>query len=390
MRTYLLIAAVAFVVSAALTPALRALGQRTMADIPLRARDMHSEHIPKLGGVAMIAGLLAALGLASRSSFLSGVFTRPDVILGLCLASLLILVLGVADDLFDLRWYIKLGGQLGAAIIMAASGVRLEVLPVGWWHVDNPAWQSVLAVFLMALTMNAINFVDGLDGLAAGIAAIGSCAFFIYCYMLARDVNQYDHSNLGALLMAALLGASLGFLVHNFNPAKIFMGETGALIIGLVMSVAAIVVTADIQALDRFRFRNVPAYMPIVLPLAVIMLPVLDLGLSVVRRAAHGRSPFSADRGHLHHKLIDGGYTHRGAVLVLYLWSALIAFGTVALNRVPARILAPIWCLLLIAAAILTLSPWLRRLLVRRSLARARLAALERQRARLGNDFDNG
>jgi len=379
MRTYLLIAAVAFAVAAALTPALRALGQRTMADIPLRSRDMHSAHIPKLGGVAMIAGLLAGLGLASRSSFLAGVFTRPDVILGLCLAALLILVIGVADDLFDLRWYVKLAGQLAAALIMAASGVRLEVLPVGWWHISHPAWQVVIAVFLMVLTMNAINFVDGLDGLAAGIAAIGSSAFFLYCYMLARDVNQYDHSNLGALLMAVLLGSSLGFLVHNFNPAKIFMGETGAMVIGLVMSVAAIVVTTDIQALDRFRFRNVPAYMPIMLPLAVILLPVLDLVLSVIRRTARGKSPFSADRGHLHHKLVDGGYTHRGAVLLLYLWSALVAFGTVALNRVPAAILLPIWAVLLLGAAVLTVHPWVSRRLALRSIARARSIAMERR-----------
>lgn len=379
MRVYLLITAVAFVVAAALTPALRALGQRTMADIPLRARDMHTEHIPKLGGVAMVGGLLAGLGVASQSPFLSGVFTKPDVILGLVLACLLILVIGVADDLYDIRWYYKLLAQLGAALVMALSGVRLEVLPVGWWHVSDPFWQISLAMFLMVLTMNAINFVDGLDGLAAGISVIGSSAFFLYCYMMAREVNQYDHANLGALLMAVLLGASLGFLVHNFNPAKIFMGETGAMLIGLVMAVAAIVVTTDLQALDRMRFRNVPAYMPILLPLAVVLLPVLDLSLSVVRRTARGKSPFSADRGHLHHKLVDGGYTHRGAVLVLYLWSALLAFGAVALNRIPANILLPIWGVLLLGAGALTVHPWVRRKLSVRSVAKARKLAMERR-----------
>ncbi|RKW71851.1 MraY family glycosyltransferase [Galactobacter caseinivorans] len=378
MRVYLLIVAVAFVVSASLTPLVRSIGARTMADIPLRARDMHAEHIPKLGGVAMIAGLLAALGVASQSPFLAGVFTRPDLLMGLVLACLLILVLGVADDLFDLRWYFKLAGQVGAALIMAVSGVRLEVLPVGWWHVAEPGWQIALSVFLMVLTMNAINFVDGLDGLAAGIAAIGSGAFFVYCYALARDVNQYDHSNLGALLMAMLFGASLGFLVHNFNPAKIFMGETGAMVIGLIMAVAAIAVTTDVQALDRFRFRNVPAYMPILLPIAVIILPLLDLVLSIVRRTARGKSPFSADRGHLHHKLVDGGYTHRGAVLLLYLWSSLIAFGTVALSWVDLAILLPIWGALLLGAALLTLSPWIRRRLSQRSLAKARRLDIER------------
>lgn len=380
MRVYLLIMAVAFVVSAALTPALRSVGRLTMAE--LRERDVHTEQTPKLGGVAMIAGILVALGLASQSPFLSGVFTRPDVILGLVLACLLILVIGVADDLIDMRWYYKLAGQLGAALIMAISGVRLEVLPVGWFHISSPGWQIALAVFLMVLTMNAINFVDGLDGLAAGIAAIGALAFFTYCYMMAREVNQYDHANLGALLMAVLLGASLGFLVHNFNPAKIFMGESGAMVIGLVMSVAAIVVTSDLQALDRYRFRNVPAYMPILLPIAVIILPLLDLSLSIVRRTARGKSPFSADRGHLHHKLIDGGYTHKGAVLLLYLWSALIAFGAVALNRIPAAVLLPIWAVLLLGAALITVHPWIRSRLSRRSVAKARRIVMERRERR--------
>lgn len=365
MRVYLLLMAISFVVAVTVTPVLRAVGVRTMADIPLRARDMHAEHIPKLGGVAMIAGVLAALGVASRAPFLSGVFTRPDLLLGLVLALLLILVIGVADDLYDLPWVVKLAGQVGTALIMAVSGARLEVLPVGWWHVSQPAWQIAMAVLLMVATMNAINFVDGLDGLAAGIAAIGSAAFFLYCYLLARDVNQYDHSNLGALLMAMLLGASLGFLVHNFNPARIFMGETGAMMIGLMMSVATIAVTADVQALESFRFRNVPAYMPILLPVAVMLLPLLDLVLSVVRRTARGKSPFSADRGHLHHKLVDGGYTHRGAVLVLYLWSALIAFGTVSLNWVPAGVLLPVWAVLLVGAVLITVHPWIRRRLRR-------------------------
>jgi UDP-GlcNAc:undecaprenyl-phosphate GlcNAc-1-phosphate transferase len=371
--------AVTFAVSASMTPLVRAVGMRTMADIPLRSRDMHAEHIPKLGGVAMIAAVFVGLAMASQAPFLSGIFTRPDTILGLVLALLVVLVIGVADDLFDLHWSIKMLGQFGTALLLALSGVRIEVLPVGWFQLEQPFWQVSVAVVVMVAMMNAINFVDGLDGLAAGIAAIGASAFFLYCYLLSRDVNQYDHSNLGALLMMLLLGSSLGFLVHNFNPAKIFMGETGAQMIGLMMAVAAISVTADIQALDHFRFRNVPAYMPILLPLAVILIPVIDMISAVIRRTARGTSPFSADRGHLHHKLVDGGYTHRGAVLLLYLWSAIVAFGTVSLNWLRADILLPLMAGALVVAAVITVSPWIRRRINLRSAAKARRLAEERR-----------
>ncbi|MGO3139663.1 MAG: MraY family glycosyltransferase [Galactobacter sp.] len=382
MRVYLLMLAVSFAVSASVTPLVRAVGMRTMADIPLRSRDMHQEHIPKLGGVAMIAGVLVGLAMASQAPFLSGIFTRPDIVLGLVLALLIVLVIGVADDLFELHWSIKMLGQLGTALLLAFSGVKIEVLPVGWFMLENPFWQIAVAVVVMVAMMNAINFVDGLDGLAAGIAAIGASAFFLYCYLLARDVNQYDHANLAALLMILLLGASLGFLVHNFNPAKVFMGETGAQMIGLVMAVAAIGVTTDVQALDGFRFRNVPAYMPIVLPLAVILIPVTDMVASVIRRTAKGNSPFTADRGHLHHKLVDGGYTHRGAVLLLYGWSAIVAFGTVSLNWVPASILLPIMAVALVGATLVTVQPWIRRHTARRSAAKLRQMS-EQRRGRL-------
>ncbi|MGO3151551.1 MAG: MraY family glycosyltransferase [Galactobacter sp.] len=382
MRVYLLMLAVSFAVSACVTPLVRAVGMRTMADIPLRSRDMHHEHIPKLGGVAMIAAVLVGLAMASQAPFLSGIFTRPDIVLGLVLALLVVLVIGVADDLFDLHWSIKMVGQFGTALLLAFSGVRIEVLPVGWFMLQNPFWQIAVAVLVMVAMMNAINFVDGLDGLAAGIAAIGASAFFLYCYLLAKDVNQYDHSNLAALLMVLLLGASLGFLVHNFNPAKIFMGETGAQMIGLVMAVAAISVTTDVQALDGFRFRNVPAYMPILLPLAVILIPVIDMVAAVIRRTARGTSPFTADRGHLHHKLVDGGYTHRGAVLLLYVWSAIVAFGTVSLNWIPATISLPVMAVALVAAALVTASPWIRKRFSIRSAAKARRMA-EQRRGRL-------
>ncbi|MET1034872.1 MAG: MraY family glycosyltransferase [Arthrobacter sp.] len=361
MKIYLLLIAVACVASFALTPVMRRAGLLVMGAAPLRDRDVHVMPIPKLGGVAIVAAIVIGLGVASQIEFLEGVFTDSRPVMGVLVAAGLVLAIGVADDIWDLRWYFKLVGQTLVGLVVAFSGIRLEAMPVGWIHIQNTTLQIVLTVFLVVLTMNAINFVDGLDGLAAGMAAIGASAFFIYSYVLARTINQFDHSNFSALLMALLLGACLGFLPHNFNPARIFMGESGAMIIGLMMSVAAIAVTADLDALGGFRFRNVPAYMPILLPIAVILLPLADLLLAVIRRTATGRSPFSADRGHLHHKLVDGGYTQRQAVLLLYLWSALVAYGVVSFNFFDWRVLVPVLAVLLVAAAYLTLQPWLSR-----------------------------
>ncbi|MBB5597425.1 MraY family glycosyltransferase [Neomicrococcus lactis] len=309
----------------------------------------------------MIIALLAGIAISSQLEFLEGIFASPEPINGIVLACLVVLVVGVTDDVFDLRWYWKMLGQATAALAIALNGIRLEAMPVGWIHIRNEPLQIFLTVFIIVLTMNAINFVDGLDGLAAGVAAIGAAAFFIYSYVLARTINEFDHSNLSALLMALLLGASLGFLIHNFYPASIFMGESGAMLIGLIMATGALAVTADVDALDSFRFRNVPSFMPIILPIAVIILPLVDLATAVVRRTASGRSPFSADRGHLHHKLIDGGWTQRQAVLLLYLWSSLIAFGTVAFNFVDSVILLPSLAVLILIAVYITSNPWQRR-----------------------------
>lgn len=361
MRIYLLLIAISFVISFALTPVMRAVGSHFVVPAALRERDIHKRPIPKLGGVAMVLAVLVGIGVASQLEFLEGIFTNPQPINGIILACLIVLIVGVIDDVFDLRWYWKMAGQATAALTIALHGIRLEAMPVGWIHIRNEPLQIFLTVFIIVLTMNAINFVDGLDGLAAGVAAIGAAAFFIYSYVLARTINEFDHSNLSALLMALLLGASLGFLLHNFYPASIFMGESGAMLIGLIMATAAIAVTADLGALDAFRFRNVPSYMPIILPIAVILLPLVDLATSVVRRTASGRSPFSADRGHLHHKLIDGGWTQRQAVLLLYLWSALVAFGTVAFNFVDSALLIPVLIVLFLAAAYITSNPWQRR-----------------------------
>ncbi len=361
MRAYLLVIAVTALMCAATTPAVRRLALHGRAYTPRRLRDVHTRAVPKLGGMAMVFAALTGFTVAGTIPFMDGIFADSRPLHGLLVALGVVVITGLVDDLWDLRWWGKLTGQIAAALAVAVGGIRVEAMPVGWIAVGSELAQIALTVFVIVLTMNAINFVDGLDGLAAGVALIGGSAFFVYSYLLTRTIDQFDYSNLATLLMALLVGATAGFLPYNVYPARIFMGETGALLIGLLLSTAAVAVTADVGALGGFRFRNVPAYMPILLPLAVLALPLLDLVTSVIRRTARGSSPFTADRGHLHHKLVDGGYTHPQAVALLWLWSFLVSWGAVSLNFVDDAIVLPVLGAVLLATAAVVMHPGRRR-----------------------------
>ncbi|MDQ3485981.1 MAG: undecaprenyl/decaprenyl-phosphate alpha-N-acetylglucosaminyl 1-phosphate transferase, partial [Actinomycetota bacterium] len=183
-------------------------------------------------------------------------------------------------------------------------------------------------------TVNAVNFVDGLDGLAAGVVGISALAFFLYCYQLA-NLNGVNMATTGALLSAALAGACTGFLAHNFHPARVFMGDSGSMLIGLVLSATAITVTTQFSdtdialGADGARASLLPMLLPVALPILILIVPLVDLLLAVVRRTRAGRSPFAPDKQHLHHRLLEIGHSHRRAVLIMWLWAGLIAFGTV-------------------------------------------------------------
>ena len=378
MRVYLLVLIISGAISFVLTPLMRRIGQQVAHRQEVRARDVHTTVMPRLGGVAMLLAICAGLALASKIPFTTGIFTQQTLWFGIFSALTVILVMGVLDDLFDLPWWVKLLGKIGAALMVAMNGISIQALPVGWIHITQPWLQVLLTVVLIVGTMNAFNFVDGLDGLATGMTVLGGSAFFIYTYLLTRSINEYDFSNVATLLMAVLIGAAAGFLPHNLYPARIFMGEVGSTLLGFIMAIAAILVTADVGALDGFRFRNVPAYMPIVLPISVMLVPIIDMLVTVTRRTARGVSPFSADRGHLHHKLIDGGYNHPQAVWVLYAWSAVVAYGAVLLNFVDWRIWTPIWSLLILLCVLLTIGPWIGK--------RYRLAKLRARRRKLAKE----
>ena len=357
MRVYLLVMLVAAAVTFLLTPFARWLAIRTGAVTAVRARDVHTIPTPRLGGVAMLAGLAAALLFAAQMPFLEGVFEASDtawVILG---GGAMVCLLGVADDIWDLDWMTKLVGQVLAAGFMAWQGVQLITLPIGGLTIGSSRLSLIATVLVVVVAMNAVNFVDGLDGLAAGMVAIGGTGFFVYTYLLTQSASPTDYSNLATVIVSALVRACLGFLPHNFHPSKIFMGDSGSMLIGLTFAAAAIVVTGQIDPSQASGGQSIPAFLPILLPMAVLLLPLLDMGLAVVRRLLAGKSPFHPDRMHLHHRLLQLGHSHPRAVIIMYLWSAVFSFGAAALVVAPWRTVVTGLAIAVVVSIALTLGP---------------------------------
>ncbi|HIZ36922.1 MAG TPA: undecaprenyl/decaprenyl-phosphate alpha-N-acetylglucosaminyl 1-phosphate transferase [Candidatus Ruania gallistercoris] len=334
MRIYLLVLAIAAAVTYLVTPLARLLAQRVGAVTPVRVRDVHSVPTPRLGGVAMLAGLTVALLVCSQIDFLRPVFedNLPWAILG-CAAA--ICLLGVADDIWDLDWFTKLVGQVIVAGAMAWQGVQLISFPIFGLTIGSSRLSLVVTVIAVVVAINAVNWVDGLDGLAAGMIAIGGTAFFTYTYVLTRTSSPADYSDLATMVIAALVGVCVGFLPHNFYPARVFMGDSGAMLLGLTVAAAAIVVTGQINPGLVSTTAALPAFVPILLPVAVLLLPLMDVTITILRRLIAGKSPFHADRTHLHHKLLDRGHSHRRAVAILYIWTFVASCSAAALVLFP-------------------------------------------------------
>ncbi|MBH0025202.1 undecaprenyl/decaprenyl-phosphate alpha-N-acetylglucosaminyl 1-phosphate transferase [Salinibacterium sp. SWN248] len=343
----------------------------------VRQRDVHTTPTPRLGGVAMFIGIVVAFAVASSLGNFSLIFNEPGKVFGLLGAALIIVVIGVADDVWDLDWLTKLAGQIIAAGVLAWQGVQLSTLPIGGQTIVSPYVSLILTIFAVVLVMNAVNFIDGLDGLVAGVAVIANSVFFIYAYLL-QGQAQTEYFNLASLTTAILIGACVGFLPINFHPAKMFMGDAGALLVGLLMAASAISVTGQVDAgylaqPDKFTLDFLPAFIPILLPIAVLIIPLLDFGMAVIRRLRAGKSPFTADRKHLHHRLLDMGHSHLHAVLILYSWTFVASVGVLAFTFVPWRWAALMFVVGLAGCAALTLAPLSRR--KSREAAAQRLAA---------------
>ncbi len=338
MREYLTVFLVAATVTYLLGVFAREIALRTGAVARVRDRDVHAVPIPYFGGVAMLGGLAAAYLVAQRLPFLSQPthdqqFRDAAVVI---IAGALVCLLGVLDDLFELDALTKLGGQILVAGFLVYFDVYFYYfrLPGGGQLSPDPAQMQVLTVVVVVATINAVKFVDGLDGLAAGVVGIGAVAFFLFSYTLA-DVNEETLAITAALLCAALGGACAGFLPHNFFPARLFMGDSGSMLIGLVLAASALTLTGQFATVDMStgvggsQASLLPTLLPLLLPISILIVPFADLVLAVVRRTRAGRSPFAPDKEHLHHRLLEIGHSHRRAVLIMWLWAGLIAFGGV-------------------------------------------------------------
>ncbi|MEV1010046.1 MraY family glycosyltransferase [Streptomyces sp. NPDC049881] len=340
MREYLLTLCVAAAVTYLLTGPVRKFAIAWGAMPAIRARDVHREPTPRLGGIAMFGGLCAGLLAASQLENVGEVFRLSDEPRALLSGAALIWVIGVLDDRYGVDALLKLGLQMVAAGVMVLQGLTILWLPIPTVGVValTPLQGTLLTVALVVITINAVNFVDGLDGLAGGMVGIAAAAFFLYSYRIWYGYG-IEAAAPGTLFAAVLIGMCAGFLPHNLHPARIFMGDSGSMLLGLVLAAGAVSITGQVDpdAVNLFTQSEsatvqelIPVYIPLLLPLTIIAVPFADLVMAIVRRTWNGRSPFSADRGHLHHRLLEIGHSQTRAVLIMYFWSALIGFGAVA------------------------------------------------------------
>jgi UDP-GlcNAc:undecaprenyl-phosphate GlcNAc-1-phosphate transferase len=336
VREYLLVLCIAAGVTYLLTPLTRRMAINIGAMAEPRDRDVHAIPTPYLGGLAMYIGICTAFAVAQSLPALSAVFKYSDV-QAVVVAGGIITLLGFVDDKWELDAITKLAGQTVAAGVMVLIGLQLVTVTLPGVGAVSLGTDGVpLTVLLVVLTVNAVNFIDGLDGLLAGVGAIAALALFAFSYSLAsgRAAQGLAQERISAptLIAVVLAGACLGFLPHNFNPARIFMGDSGSMLVGLMLSGSVISLTGQIDYSTLPPQAAFPVLLPILLPLAVLAVPFVDLLLAVVRRTRAGRSPFSPDKMHLHHRLMEIGHSHKRAVVIMYFWTALLAFSGVAVS----------------------------------------------------------
>jgi UDP-GlcNAc:undecaprenyl-phosphate GlcNAc-1-phosphate transferase len=356
VRAYLFVLLVAAAITYLVTPLVRRTARRIGAITPVRDRDVHAVPIPRMGGVAMLVGFAAALVMASRMPFTAPIFD-DGAPWGVLAAAAAVCALGVADDLWSLDAVTKLAGQALAAGLMAWKGVQLVFLPIGGITLLSYGMLFVVTVLIVVVTINAVNFVDGLDGLAAGIVGIAGSAFFVYSYLLAQSARPDDYSSLASLVTAAMVGCCLGFLPHNFNPARVFMGDSGSMMLGLLVATSTITITGQVDPTVISRAQIVPAFFPLLIPLAILAVPLIDLGLAVVRRTRAGQKPWHPDKSHLHHRLLRLGHSHARAVLLFYVWTAIAAFGVALMAFIPVPVALAGGAAAIMVALALTLGP---------------------------------
>jgi UDP-GlcNAc:undecaprenyl-phosphate/decaprenyl-phosphate GlcNAc-1-phosphate transferase len=324
VSSYLVVLGVVAASTFAITPLVRRLAVRLGAVVRPDERRVHERPTPTLGGLAMLGGLVIGMLVAWQLDAFDDVFAGSTEALGVVLAAALMLGVGVIDDLREVSAPAKLAGIVLSGSVLVISGVSILVLriPFQGTFLLSADWSYLLSVLWVVGLANAINLIDGLDGLAAGVVAIASGAFFVYSLQLG-DAGLLQAGNVGPLLAVIVLGMCLGFLPHNFHPARIFMGDGGALMLGLLLAASTMVVGGRTD--QPFSGQSFFFFAPLFIVVLILGVPILDTLLAIIRRAARRTGVASADKDHLHHRLMRLGHGHRRSVLILWAWSALLS-----------------------------------------------------------------
>jgi UDP-GlcNAc:undecaprenyl-phosphate GlcNAc-1-phosphate transferase len=326
--SYLLIGAVAAVVTFATTPIVGWLARRRGWVYLPTDRTVHQTPLPDVGGLAMFLGFVAALTTAKFTDVFDVLFDSNSEPLGVLLAAAIIFVVGFIDDIREISPPAKLAGTVLAGLVLVQFGVVMFSFRLPFYEgpiiLSDDLQPLVTVLWLIGMTQ-AINLIDGLDGLAAGIVAIAAFAFFLYSQEL-TNTGLLDVRNIGPLIAIIAVGVCVGFLPHNFNPARIMMGDGGALLLGLFLAVSTSVVGGRADSFsEEFVGQTYFFLAPLAIPLLILGVPIFDLLFAVIRRATGRKSLAAADKGHLHHRLMDLGHGHRRSVVILWTWTALLS-----------------------------------------------------------------
>ena len=326
---YIAAFASAFAISIVVTPMAKTISVKAGAiDYP-KDRGMHKKPMPRMGGIAIVCGFL--ITVLMLSPFIHELETRK--LAGLIIGSLIIVVLGIFDDIKNLSAKLKLAMQIVAALVVIFSGIRINFVIWPFTAYLQKLSAPFTLIWIIGVT-NAVNLIDGLDGLAAGVSSIAALSIMVLCILTGSET--------AVVLMAALAGACIGFLPRNFNPAEIFMGDTGATFIGFILSVTSII--------GVFKGYTLLA---LVVGVFCLGLPIFDTLFAMARRVVNHKPIMQADRGHLHHRLIDKGYSQKQAVVILYVISLACGLLAIAISLKDIRVFLVVLLMVLVLSVMI-------------------------------------
>jgi UDP-GlcNAc:undecaprenyl-phosphate GlcNAc-1-phosphate transferase len=361
MIPYLVVFAAAAFTAWAATPLVRRFSVKVGAIDQPSDRKVHPKPTPTLGGLAILLAFLVAMAVAyAIPVFRESVFRTSSEPVGVILAALVIVALGVYDDVSNASVRTKVAGQVLAAGVMILAGIQLIYFwfPTQGVIVLGPDLGVPLTVLWILAMVNAVNLVDGLDGLASGVVVIACAAFFAFLFLGEQRIGAPPSA--AAMLSAIAAGAALGFLPHNFHPAKIFMGDSGSMLLGVILAGATISgVGKTAQAPGETQLAVLA--LPVIVPLLVLAVPFIDVVFAIGRRMRRGSPVTHPDKEHIHHRLLEIGHSHREAVLLIYFWSAILAGAALTISFVKNFRAAVGLLVLALALVALTLVGRLRR-----------------------------